>query len=231
MFRLTRSKKLVAIIAFSLALAGCVTTQDAQLSPAEQRLKQSASRFNETVATGAVAGAVLGAFLGALAAGPNNRQQGAMFGAAAGTAIGAGSGYYIATRNEQYASREQTMNARLTAAQREVDSFRDLAQSSRQVAEENTRKLSALGQRFDARQISADEYRRQAAASRQMSDLMTKTIAEGEKVSRQLDQDTSSASGADQRTLAEAKRQVDQQVQVIRESQVRLAQSLAALPG
>ncbi len=231
MFRLGRPRRLVTIIAVSLALTGCVTAQDAQLSPAEQRLNQSASRFDETVATGAVVGAVLGAFLGALAAGPNNRQEGAMFGAAAGTAIGAGSGYYIATRNEQYASREQAMSARITAAQREVDSFRDLAQSSRQVAEENTRKLTALRQRFDARQISADDYRRQAASSRQMSDLMTKSIAEGEKISRQLGQDTSSASGADQRTLAEAKRQIDQQVQVIRDSQVRIAQSLAAVPG
>jgi hypothetical protein len=231
MIRLNRSRKLVTIVAFSLALTGCVTAQDAQLSPAEQRLNQSASRFNETVATGAVVGAVLGAFLGALVAGPNNRQEGAMFGAAAGTALGAGSGYYIATRNEQYASREQAMNARITAAQREVDSFRDLAQSSRQVTEENMRKLSALRQRFDARQISADEYRRQAASSRQMSDLMTKAISEGEKVSRQLEQDTATTSGTYQRTLAEAKRQVDQQVQVIRDSQVRLAQSLAAVPG
>src|SRR5882724_804071 len=133
------------IFAITLALAGCAHiggASDANLTPAERQLRDSTDRFNETVATGAVAGAILGALLGALVS-SNNR----------------GAGAYVASRNESYASAEAGRDAQLAAAQKELANYRDIARYSDQVVAENQKKLATLDAQYKNGQMDAKQYR------------------------------------------------------------------------
>lgn len=110
------AKRITALLAVGVFAFGCVTTGGGQpLTAEEQRLRDQADDFNETVVQGAVVGAIAGAVLGALLGG-NNRAQGALVGAAAGGAIGGAGGYYVAKQKEAYGNEQ----ARLDSMTRDV---------------------------------------------------------------------------------------------------------------
>ena len=228
-------RRLVRMIAGPLAavilLAGCASTSTANLSPTEQRLMASTDRFNETVGAGALAGALLGAVLGAALAGSENRGQGALAGAALGGMAGAGAGYYVATQNRQYATREQAMAARIEAAQRETESYREIAQLSRQVAAENEMKLASLRQRYSKGQITAEQYRREAESARLVKVRLDTALAEAEKVRDQMGRDAQHGSRSESRALRAQQEQLAEHVDVIRDAQARLARGLGQVPG
>ncbi|MCC7283288.1 MAG: hypothetical protein IT556_12955 [Acetobacteraceae bacterium] len=166
---LGRNRMLSGALALLMLGACASSANDPSLTPAQRALRQQTERFNETVATGAVAGALLGALAGALLAGNNrgNRLGGAAIGAAAGAALGGAGGYYIAGRNQRYASREQAAQSRLEAAQRESADLARTAALSDQVSRENAAKLAAARERYAAGQITRaqlDAQLRQAKA-------------------------------------------------------------------
>jgi len=184
LIRIARARILAAAAAALLLLSACATTNAGgePLSPAQQQLRSQTERFNETVATGAVVGALALGILGALLAGPRNRGEGAALGALAGAAIGGASGYYIATRNERFATREQAANARIAAANREAADLERTALAAEQVAKENRARLAALQARVRAGQATQAELRAQAATAREDLGLMNEAIAHSRKV-------------------------------------------------
>ncbi|SRR6266404_26788 len=211
------------IFAITLALAGCAHiggASDANLTPAERQLRDSTDRFNETVATGAIAGAILGALLGALVS-SNNPGEGAALGAAAGGALGAGAGYYVASRNESYASAEAGRDARLAAAQKELANYHDIARYSDQVVAENQKKLATLDAQYKNGQIDAKQYRSQVSDVQLMNDRMQKAVSESAKTSQQMNADG----------LSQESAELDQLAEHIQQNQIELAKSLAAVPN
>jgi hypothetical protein len=176
------------ILAGSLALlmlGACASAaNDPTLTPAQRALRQQSERFNETVATGAVAGALLGALAGALLAGNNrgNMAGGIALGAAAGAAIGGGTGYYIASRNERYATREQAAQSRLEAAQRESADLARTAALSDQVSRENAAKLADARRRYAAGQITRAQLDGEVRAAQSDLDLIRQGVDHSRKV-------------------------------------------------
>src|SRR3954451_16478240 len=170
MFDLIRRHASLPALAMALCLAvsGCATMGgDENLTPAQRELRDKSARFNETVGTGAVAGALLGAALGALLAGKNSRGGGAAIGAASGAALGAGAGWYLGTRNENFANREQAINARIQAARREAYDYQEMATLSDRIRADNEAKIASLDGQLKAGHITADQYRRQTASTQE----------------------------------------------------------------
>lgn len=184
----------VLVVAASLGLSGCVTTNAASenLTPAQRELRQQSERFNETVAVGAAAGAILGCALGA-AINRNNRAGGCAAGGVLGGVAGAGSGYYIATRNQQFATREQAAQARADAARREADDLSRTADVAERVARENKEKIASLDERYRKRQITAEQYRAQTLAMREDTQAMKRASENAGKVSSQMAADSAGA--------------------------------------
>jgi len=224
---IARNRALALVLSAALALSGCVTTSGGSenLTPAQRQLRQQTERFNETVATGALVGALLGCALGA-AIDKNDRGRGCAAGGVVGGVTGAGSGYYVATRNQTYATREQAAQARITAAQREAEDLSRTAAIADQVTRENLAQIERLDRSFKARQLSAAQYRAQTESMR--TDLQAiRSAAEGAGKSAQaLAADSAGPGGpvlSDQAMrVAQAKRRLDGSVNALEEALKRV---------
>src|SRR3954447_24391464 len=114
-FKLTARKPTTGMMAAAMSLAlllpGCqnagapAATNAVALTPLQQTMRDQSSRWNQTVATGAVAGAALGAGIGALAGG-KNRGTAALLGGLAGAAAGGLAGTVVANNNLAFENRE-----------------------------------------------------------------------------------------------------------------------------
>lgn len=241
MMRQGRNKALrlgaTLVLAASLGLGGCVSNSysfggggyDEPLTPAQAALRDQTDRFNETVATGAVAGAMLGALLGALTD-SKNPGRGAVIGAAAGGVIGGASGYYIATENEQYASREQALEARIQAAQNEAASYRQIAASSSKVAAENRRKLAMLEQQYRNGQISAREYKGRTEAMYEDVRLMDEALSNAGEVRQKIAQDSGYADSYGRSSLGQSNADIGRSAAEIARSRDELLRALSVVP-
>jgi uncharacterized protein YcfJ len=225
-----RSAGLALVLAASLALPSCETVRgDEHLTPAQRELRERSSRFNETVATGAIAGALLGAVIGALAA-KGNRGQGAAIGAGAGAVVGGGAGYYMATRNESYASREQAVNARISAARREVNDYQHMADLSDRIRRDNEAMLASLDERLKRGEISAAEYRRQTASTQEDVNRLRQALDYNEKVQTGLREDAARSGGAAGTELRQSQAQLEASRQRIAENTDALVRALRSGP-
>jgi hypothetical protein len=200
----------VVALTVSLAVSGCVTTSESaeSLTPAQRELRQQTERFNETVAIGAAVGAGLGCALGLLVD-SRNRGRGCAAGAALGGLAGAGSGYYIASRNEQYASREQGANARAAAARKEAEDLSRTADVAERVTRENKAQLAQLDAKFRAGQITAAQYRDQTAAMREDAKTIRRASEEAGKVSGTMSTDGGDGVRQQATRVAQAQRRLD----------------------
>lgn len=220
--RFTASRKtslpVVAALVLSLSLGGCVTASESaeNLTPAQRELRQQTQRFNETVATGAVAGAALGCLVGVLAS-SRNRGAGCAVGAGVGALAGGGTGYYIASRNEQYASREQAANARAAAARKEADDLARTADVAERVTRENKAQLASLDQRYRAGQLTAAQYRAQTEAMREDAKTIRKASEEAGKAQSAMNSDGGAAREQAPR-VAQAQRRLDSSARELEEA-------------
>lgn len=208
----------VAAVALSLVVSGCVTSSESaeNLTPAQRELREQTQRFNETVATGAVAGAALGCVIGILAS-RNNRGAGCAVGAGAGAIAGGGAGYYIASRNEQYATREQAANARAAAARKEADDLARTADVAERVTRENKAQLAALDRRYRAGQITAAQYRSETASMREDAQTIRKASDEAGKAQSAMNNDGGAAREQAPR-VAQAQRRLDSSARELEEA-------------
>ncbi|MGE0746548.1 MAG: hypothetical protein AB7K86_14930 [Rhodospirillales bacterium] len=201
------------MLAMALALGACATSgaDMANMTPAQRELHQRTARFNETVATGAGVGCLVGAVIGAAATG---EAKYAAVGCGAGAVAGGAGGYYLASRNEKYANREQAANARIAAARKEADDLSRTAQLADQVTRENKARLAQLESRYRAGQIDAATFRKEAEAAR--NDLKTiKTASDkASDVSRTMGQDARQTGdagvGREAARVQQAQRQLQQ---------------------
>ncbi|MFA5119849.1 YMGG-like glycine zipper-containing protein [Zavarzinia sp.] len=228
-------------LAAALGLAGCASGgryggdpygggyYDQSLTPAQSALRSQTDRFNETVGTGAVAGALLGALIGA-AADPHHAGRGAAIGAVAGGLVGGASGYYIASQNEQYASREQALDARIQAAQNEAQSYRQIAQSSARVAAENRQRIAELEQQYRRGQISAKDFAARTEVMNEDLQRMDEALSNANDVRQKMGQDAAYAGPQGRSMLGQANADIGRSQAEIARSRDELARALAAVP-
>lgn len=227
-----RSNRLRAVLlSVTLLLSACAqgVSYDANLSPAENELRQANQRFNQTVGEGAVIGALGGAVLGA-ALGGRNRVQGAALGAAAGGALGAAAGYGVASNNARQSGSEQAYSTLIQEAQADADAYRRSANASRAIAQEAETKLASLNQQYRARQISAAQYSEQISRYRGSLDLLNQRISEASTKSAQMRSDARRAGGSNGAALLASANEIDSSNAQLRSDASRISNVLASAP-
>ena len=186
----TGLKATAMILALAMGLSACAhgpgtnggsTTGDtasgsAGLTPAEQKMREQADTFNQTMGEGAVVGCVAGAILGVLLAG-NKKGQGAMIGCGAGAAMGAGAGYMVASAQESYATEEARLDAMIGDLRADNEKLAGLIDSSRSVIAADKAEIDRLDQKIATGQITAKQAKADIAKVDGNIDYLTKTVA------------------------------------------------------
>ena len=216
------------VLAAGLGLSACASqvAYDSNLSPAQNQLRQSNARFNQTVGEGAVAGAVIGGLAG-LAFGGRNRAGAAALGAAAGGALGAGTGYLVARNNLSRSSTEAQFNDAIAQAQGEASKFESTAQASRQVADQAYAEAQRLNGQLRSGQITQAQYRAGLSKYQADSNSIQMQITEARKASSAMRQDAGLASGANRGGFSNAAVSVERSTRELEQQQVRISQVLA----
>lgn len=168
-------------VSLAISLTGCLTiTNDwanEELTPAQRDLRAEAAHFRGTVITGTAAGTFLGCALSAAIVGILTRdgdaaREACLGGGAVGAVVGTGAGYYIAKRNENYATLEEAGRARLKSARQEADQLARTADAARRVADENAVALADLEARYRRQAVTAERYRAIVGTMRADADAM-----------------------------------------------------------
>jgi hypothetical protein len=135
------------LVAITLLLSACTTGTSGPdppgLTAGERTLHKEASNFNQTVAVPALLGAAAGAGLGAILC-KKNKAACAGGGAAVGGLLGGGTGYLVAQKNTQAASREQALQARIKGAREDVAHFDRIIAATNGVIADKRREIRAL---------------------------------------------------------------------------------------
>ena len=216
------------LLAASMGLSACAgqVAYDSNLSPAQNQLRQSNARFNQTVGEGAVTGAVIGGLAG-LALGGRNRAGAAAMGAAAGGALGAGAGYLVARNNLSRSSTEAQFNDAIAQAQDEASKFQSSAQASRQVADQAYAEAQRLRGQVRSGQITQAQYRAGVAKYQVDRDAIQTQISEARKASSAMRQDAGLASGSNRGGFSNAAVSVDRSTREMERDEARMSQVLA----
>jgi uncharacterized membrane protein len=156
-----------------LAFSACATMSkpNRPLTPEEERMYKQAQDYNKTVAQGILVGAVAGAAVGAgagAAANSKNRGEGALIGMAIGAVVGAlgggAAGTYYAKKKQQYANKEQRLDAIIADLERQNAELERLVQSTQSVIEADTRKIDEISADLAANRISRKQAEQRLAA-------------------------------------------------------------------
>lgn len=219
------------VVAAGLSLGGCASQMayDNSLSPAQNQLRQANARFNQTVGEGAVAGALLGAVAGA-ALGGRNRGQAALIGAGAGAALGTGAGYLVARNNLGRSRTEADYSNAIQQAADDAAAYRQSAEASRQIAADATAEAARLSAQYRSRQITAAQYRAGISRFQQDSDIINQQVAQARQASAAMQQDASTAQGANRSALANTAADVEASRSQLERSADALSRALASVP-
>ena len=222
-----RLRAVAFAVAASVLLDGCAAVgSDPTLSPAQNQLRQSDARFNQTVGEGALAGALLGGVAG-LALGGRNRGRAALIGATAGGALGSGAGYLAARNNLGRASTEAQYNDAIEQAAADADAYRSSASASRQIADQAYADASRLGEQYRARQINRDQYLSGLAKYRADNEIISKQAGAAQQAAAMMRQDSRGAPGPNGALLADTAADVEASRRQLEQSQARLSRILA----
>ena len=223
-----RLRAMAAVCAAGIVLSGCASqvAYDNTLSPAQNQLRQSNARFNQTVGEGAVAGAVVGGLAG-LAFGGRDRAGAAALGAGAGAALGAGAGYLVARNNLNRSSTEAQYADAIQQAAGDAEAYRSSASASRQIADQATADAARLGSQYRSRQITQAQYQAGLAKYQADNDIISKQANDARQTAALLRQDARSASPANRSQLASSAADMEASQRELEQNRLRLSRALA----
>lgn len=228
-FSLFRLRAAAFAAVAGILLSGCAAgagAYDPGLSPAQNQLRQSNARFNQTVGEGAATGALLGGLAG-LALGGRNRAQATLIGVAAGGALGAGAGYAVANNNLNRSSTEAQFNDAIRQASADADFYRASANSSAQVADDASADAARLGTQYRARQITQAQYRAGLAKYQTDNDILIDRVQKARQASATMRRESRIASGSDSAQLANSAAAVEEATRQTERNQIRLSRAMA----
>ena len=164
----------------ALALAGCGD--------------QKSSLTAQGAGVGAVGGAVIGGLIGG--------RQGALLGAAIGGVAGAGTGYYLGSQQEQFASAEEELRVRTERARSIAATQRGEADKARASATTYERSLAPLSQQVAAgRSLNNQQQATLQKARADREEIKTKLEA-GQKASQEITTTVSNLKAKGQNTAS-----------------------------
>jgi hypothetical protein len=148
--------------------------QEAELTPAERRLREQSRRFNRTVWEGVLAGASGGALLGWLT---GDDTKDVLKGAAIGAVVGGLAGAYVAQKQKQYSNREDQLDAMIADVRQSNRETKEYIETVRVVVAEDKRKLSAAREKYRKGRISKEELEAQKAAVAKNREIVAESVA------------------------------------------------------
>ena len=155
-------RRMAAALVGSVMLSGCVTTgstSNANLTPAEQRLRAQSDDFKTTVVQGAVVGAVLGGLLAVL--NEDNRNIGKY--AAVGAGVGGATGYYVAKRKESFANEEARLDSMIADVQGDNAKVIAMSNTTRSVIANDMARIDRIEKDLAAGTMTSREAKQQLA--------------------------------------------------------------------
>lgn len=180
MTSIARWTPVTVVLVGALALAGCGD--------------QKSTLTAQGAGVGAVGGAVIGGLIGG--------QRGALLGAAIGGVAGAGTGYYLGSQQEQFASAEDELRVRTQRARSIAATQRGEANNARTAAASYERSLAPLRQQVAAgRQLNAQQQATLQKARADRDDIRAKLEA-GQKASAEISTSVSNLKAKGQNTAA-----------------------------
>ncbi len=180
MMSIGRWTPVTMVIVGALALSGC------------------GDQKSNLTAQGAGVGAVGGAVLGGLFGG----QRGALLGAAIGGVAGAGTGYYLGSQQEQFASAEDELRVRTERARSIASTQRSEANNARNAAASFERSLAPLRQQVAAgRQLTGTQQATLSKAQSDRQDVQSKLDA-GRKASDEINTSVANLKAKGQNTAS-----------------------------
>ena len=186
---------LVAALVASLALAGCVTTQQptGTLSPTEMAMRQKQNenvRILQGAATGAVVGAVVGGGLGLLLGGDERSMaKGAMIGALGGGVLGAADAQRVNNQAGAQAAQQDQLKAVIANAEKNISHYQEMSNYTRQLTAEKEAEIARLNGMLSAGELAPEDYRARMSNARSNVQLVNGQISN-------VDQDISDLEGA-----------------------------------
>ncbi len=227
-----RLRAVAMTAAAGLLLAGCAggtVAYDTSLSPAENQLRQSNARFNQTVGEGAATGALLGGIAG-LAFGGKNRGQAALLGAAIGGAVGTGAGYAVARNNLSRSSTEAQFNDAIKQASADADAYRTSASASRQIANQAEAEAGRLRAQYQSHSITQEQYHAGLVKYRSDNEIISKQVHQAQEAAAAMRQDSQVASRQNGATLTVMATSIELSSQGMGEDSARLSRLLDGAP-
>lgn len=170
------------------------------LTPEEQRLRQQAEVFNNTVLEGALVGAAIGSLSGLLT---RRDAKGALVGGVAGAALGSAAGHYIAQKQQEYANTEERIDAVIADAREDNQRMSELVSTSKKVIAADKRRIAQLEKQIASGAISKEKARRQLADIEANERYLSKTAANLER--RKRDWEVIAEQAQDQSTSGQRK--------------------------
>ena len=130
----------------------------ADLTPAQQQLRERADTFNQTVWEGAAIGAAAAATITFFTSNDDDRVRNTVIATVAGGTAGAIAGDYIAGKQEDYADREDVLDSMIVDVRQKNVESEQLIDAMQAVLDEDNRKLESLRAQLDAGEITRADY-------------------------------------------------------------------------
>jgi archaellum component FlaC len=184
-------KVLALAVSSSVLLSACQTTSgagDRPLTPAEQRMREQADTYNQTMLEGAATGCAAGAVTGlavALLGGGKHKGKNALvdsaIGCAAGAVIGGGVGAYVADKQEKYANKEQQLDSMISDVRAENQRLAGLITATQQVIADDKARMDQIDTDLAAGKLSMEQAKKKMASVDDNRAYLDKTLAELKK--------------------------------------------------
>jgi archaellum component FlaC len=213
-------------LGMALLLGACTTTDgDTARTPAEQKMREQANTFNQTIGEGALAGCIAGAIIGILAS-SRHKGGGAAIGCGAGAAVGGATGYMVASKQETYANEEARLNAMIDELRADNQRLSGLIESSHTVIESDKAALAALDKKIAANTITQSQAKAELAKVDDNIKYLQQTVANLKKreAEYQTARDEAAAKASAQKTA-----EVDAQIATLKNQIASLETDLDGL--
>lgn len=185
-----KMKTIARAVALSLSacvlLSACQTTGagDRPLTASEQRMREQAATYNQTIFEGALTGCAIGGLGGLLAGASKGKNKGrnilvdSAIGCAVGGVIGGGVGAYVADKQEKYASKEQQLDAMISDVRDENQRLSSLIASTQQVIADDKARMDQIDRNLAAGKLTMEQAKKQMASVDDNRAYLDNTIKE-----------------------------------------------------
>lgn len=169
-----------------LLLSACQTTgaNERPLTAAEQRMRDQADTYNQTMLEGAATGCAVGALAGILMGATTKKNKGrnalvdGAIGCAAGGVIGGGVGAYVADKQEKYANKEQQLDSMISDVRGENQRLGGLIATTQQVIADDKARMDQIDKDLAAGKITMDQAKQKMTAVDDNRSYLDNTITE-----------------------------------------------------